>query len=64
MSGLSRRHNSSIKPFATVLRGLMGLAPNSQLHTAHVLRLSLDLPIVIEIVDTREKMARCRSRLQ
>ena len=39
---------------ATVLRGLMGFGANSRLHTAQALRLSL--PIVIEIVDTREKI--------
>jgi len=41
---------------ATVLRGPMGFGANSHLHTAKILRLSLDLPIVIEIVDTEEKI--------
>lgn len=41
---------------ATVLRGLEGFGAHSRLHTAKVLRLSTDLPIVIEIVDTREKI--------
>lgn len=41
---------------ATVLRGPMGFGASSRLHTAKVLRLSEDLPIVIEIVDTREKI--------
>src|ERR1051325_7518623 len=41
---------------ATVLRGPMGFGANSHLHTAKILRLSLDLPIVIEIVDTEEKV--------
>ncbi len=41
---------------ATVLRGLMGFGANSRIHTAGILRLSEDLPIVIEIVDTREKI--------
>lgn len=41
---------------ATVLRGLEGFGASSRLHTAKVLRLSSDLPIVIEIVDTREKI--------
>lgn len=41
---------------ATVLRGLEGFGAHSRLHTAKVLRLSVDLPIVIEIVDTREKI--------
>lgn len=41
---------------ATVLRGPMGFGANSRLHTAKLLRLSEDLPIVIEIVDAREKI--------
>jgi uncharacterized protein len=43
---------------ATVLRGLAGYGAKSRLHTASVLRLSSHLPIVIEIVDTREKIER------
>ncbi len=41
---------------ATVLRGPMGFGAHSRLHTAKVLRLSEDLPIVIEIVDSKEKI--------
>ena len=41
---------------ATVLRGLEGFGARSRLHTSKVLRLSSDLPIVIEIVDTEEKI--------
>jgi PII-like signaling protein len=41
---------------ATVLRGPMGFGKSSRLHTAKILRLSLDLPLVIEIVDTEEKL--------
>jgi PII-like signaling protein len=41
---------------ATVLRGPMGFGAKSRLHTAKVLRLSEDLPILIEIVDSREKI--------
>jgi len=41
---------------ATVLRGHEGFGAASRLHTAKVLRLSSDLPIVIEIVDTEEKI--------
>lgn len=41
---------------ATVLRGLMGYGKHSILHTAKILRLSEDLPMVIEIVDSREKI--------
>jgi hypothetical protein len=41
---------------ATVLRGIMGYGAHSRLHTAKILRLSEDLPIVVEIVDGREKI--------
>jgi PII-like signaling protein len=41
---------------ATVLRGPMGFGATSRLHTAKILRLSEDLPMVIEIVDSREKI--------
>ncbi len=41
---------------ATVTRGLMGFGANSRVHTAKVLRLSLDLPIVVEVVDTIDKI--------
>jgi hypothetical protein len=43
---------------ATVIRGVMGFGANSRIHTAKILRLSADLPVVIEIVDTREKIER------
>ena len=42
---------------ATVLRGIMGFGASSHLHTAKILRLSMDLPVLIEIVDTPEKIA-------
>jgi PII-like signaling protein len=41
---------------ATVLRGPMGFGAHSRLHTAKVLRLSEDLPIVVELVDSSEKI--------
>jgi uncharacterized protein len=41
---------------ATVLRGPMGFGKSSRLHTAKILRLSMDLPLIIEIVDTEEKI--------
>ena len=41
---------------ATVLRGPMGFGAHSRLHTAKILRLSEDLPIIIEIVDKEEKI--------
>ncbi len=42
---------------ATVLRGMMGFGANSRIHTSKILRLSEDLPIIVEIVDTQEKLA-------
>src|SRR5437868_7966103 len=41
---------------ATVFRGAMGFGKSSRLHTAKILRLSFDLPLVIEIVDSEEKI--------
>jgi len=41
---------------ATVLRGPMGFGAKSHLHTAKILRLSMDLPMIIEIVDSEEKI--------
>lgn len=41
---------------ATVLHGVMGFGAHSRLHTTKILRLSEDLPLVIEIVDAREKI--------
>ena len=41
---------------ATVVRGLAGFGAHSRMHTAKILRLSEDLPIVIEIVDTADKI--------
>jgi len=41
---------------ATVLRGPMGFGKSSRLHTAKILRLSEDLPLVIEIVDSEENI--------
>src|SRR5262245_56114575 len=41
---------------ATVMRGPMGYGASSRLHTAKILRLSEDLPLVIEIVDTKDKI--------
>ncbi len=40
----------------TVLRGIMGFGAHSRLHTFKIERLSLDLPIVVEIVDTQAKL--------
>lgn len=41
---------------ATVLRGPMGFGKSSHMHTAKILRLSFDLPLIIEIVDSEEKI--------
>jgi len=41
---------------ATVTRGIMGFGADSRMHTAKLLRLSEDLPVVIEIVDTEENL--------
>ena len=41
---------------ATVLRGVMGFGADSRMHTAKILRLSEDLPIVVEIVDRAERI--------
>ena len=41
---------------ATVTRGIMGFCANSKVHTAKLFDISIDLPLVIEIVDTEEKI--------
>lgn len=41
---------------ATVLRGITGFGSSSVVHTESILRLSLDLPIIVEVVDTEEKL--------
>jgi len=43
---------------ATVFRGIMGFGANSHIHTTKVLRLSEDLPVLIELVDTEENIKR------
>ncbi len=49
---------------ATVLRGAMGFGASSHLHTAKVLRLSIDLPLIIEIVDAEDKINAFLPQLQ
>jgi PII-like signaling protein len=49
---LRQRHYAG----ATVFRGIMGFGATAGIHTEKVLRLSLDLPIVVECVDTEEKI--------
>ena len=41
---------------ATVMRGMMGYGASSRIHTTKIERLSEDLPIIVELVDTREKL--------
>lgn len=41
---------------ATVLRGIAGYGARSRIHSAHLLRLSQDLPIIVELVDTQENL--------
>jgi uncharacterized protein len=41
---------------ATVIRGIMGFGADSRMHSAKLLRLSEDLPVIIEIVDTEENL--------
>lgn len=41
---------------ATVLRGILGFGANSRIHTSKILRLSEDLPVVVEIVDTEQQI--------
>ena len=41
---------------ATVLRATMGFGKSSRLHTTKILRLSMDLPLIIEVVDSEEKI--------
>jgi PII-like signaling protein len=43
---------------ATVFQGVAGFGPRSVMHTVHILRLSSDLPMLIEIVDTEERVKR------
>lgn len=48
----------------TVLRGIAGFGAASVVHTAHILRLSSDLPIVIEVVESSERLDRFIERIQ
>ena len=49
---------------ATVLRGITGFGKTSKIHTSSILRLSIDLPIVIEVSDTREKIEMIKPKLE
>ena len=48
---------------ATVLRGIAGFGKSSHLHTTSILRLSTDLPIVIEVVDKKKNIEKIKPRL-
>ncbi len=48
---------------ATVLRGIVGFGKTSRLHTTSILRLSTDLPIVIEVIDKKENIEKIRPKL-
>ncbi len=48
---------------ATVLRGIGGFGKTSKLHTTSILRLSDDLPIVVEVVDRKENIERVKPQL-
>jgi uncharacterized protein len=48
---------------ATVLRGVMGYGAKSVLHTSNLLRLSTDLPLIVEVVDTHDNINRVLPKL-
>jgi PII-like signaling protein len=48
---------------ATVLRGMMGFGQTSRISSTSILRLSTDLPIIIEVADTEEKIDRVKAEL-
>jgi PII-like signaling protein len=48
---------------ATVTRGIAGFGAHSRIHTAHILRLSEDLPVIIEVTDTPERIERILPKL-
>jgi len=49
---------------ATVLRGMMGFGAHSRLHSLKLESLAIDLPVIIEIVDTEEKLEAFLSRIE
>jgi len=48
---------------ATVVRAIAGFGPSAKLHTGKVLRLSTDLPVIVEVVDEEETLRRILPRL-
>ena len=49
---------------ATVVRAIAGFGPDTKLHTASILTLSKDLPIIIEVIDTEENISRMRPKVE
>lgn len=49
---------------ATVLRGIMGYGASSRIHTASILDISSDLPIIIEIIDKEEKINKVLTKIE
>jgi PII-like signaling protein len=49
---------------ATVVRAIAGFGPSATLHTGRVLRLSTDLPVIVEVVDDEEKLQRMLPQLE
>ncbi|MBI5553637.1 MAG: DUF190 domain-containing protein [Candidatus Diapherotrites archaeon] len=49
---------------ATVVRGITGFGKTSRIHSTSILRLSTDLPILIEVTDTKENIERVRPKIE
>ena len=49
---------------ATVVRAIAGFGPDTKLHTASLLTLSKNLPIIIEVIDTQENISRMRAKIE
>lgn len=49
---------------ATVVRAIAGFGPDTKLHTASLLALSKDLPIIVEVIDTQEKISSIRPKIE
>ena len=49
---------------ATVTRGIEGFGAHSKIHTAHIVDLSTDLPLVVEIIDTKERIQKVLPTIQ
>ena len=49
---------------ATVVRAIAGFGPDTKLHTANLLTLSKDLPIIIEVIDSEKNISRMRPKIE